>query len=460
MKIISYRGPSSAGGLSSAVGRAWRKHSHHDDLWCHIENNGLQVLSHKTQRQSIARIPQEIIDGHYRYCNEFLWPVMHDLEEHASFNLEHNRQYEQLNKFISQMACEESIQSGYFIHDYHFALLPRFLRQNNQSRSAIFWHIPWPEKSSYTALLADIAKGMLSANVIGFHTQEYAERFMRFIEYNLPQFISDPEKMLVKSSRFGNWPRNKDSWKEKITEIVVAPVGIDFRYWSSLAHQSDESLSMPFNDKPFILSVDRIDYTKGVDKRLQAIDCFFERFPHWRGEVRFVQACDRTRPGLAAFDNYWQDCQRLRQRLDQRWSNSNWSPVVWLPSALSASQLAQIYRDAEVMLVNPVKDGLNLTAKEYVACQVAKPGVLALSPGAGVWHELGHYCLPVQSEEPEKIAQCINKSLVLGSNEKLLRMSLLSDKVQANTLASWWYRMVNKLAAETEEPATLVKTAY
>jgi len=464
MKIVSYRGPGSAGGLSAAVGQAWREYVNTVDSWCHIQKDGLQILSHSQQQQPAVPLPQGLIGGHYQYCNEFLWPLMHDLEEHATYVPEHNRHYEQLNSIIGRTVSASSADSNYFIHDYHFALLPRLLPQSKQARSAIFWHIPWPEAVtnwSYIMPLADIARGMLGANVIGFHTQEYATRFMRFVEYNLPRFVCDWERMLIKSSQYGSGQESKDFRAQQITEIVVAPLGIDFTYWSSLANQNDNSAPVPLFDRPYILSVDRVDYTKGVHKRLQAIDCFFERFPQWQQKVIFVQACGRTRPGIAAFDNYWHQCQQLGTRIEEKWSRPEWSPLVWLQSALSTKQLAPIYRQAEVMLVNPIKDGLNLTAKEYIACQGNKPGVLALSPGAGVWQELGHYCLPVHPEEPEQMAQAINKALSLGDSEKMLRMSLLSDKVQANNLADWWYSMTNKLAVKTEkEVAPLIKGAY
>ena len=463
MKIISYRGPSSAGGLSTAVGQAWREYSNAADLWCHMEKNGMQVLSHTAEQQFETNLPQELIDGHYQYCNEFLWPIMHDLEEHATYIPEHKRQYEQLNGMISQAASKPLLDSSYFIHDYHFAVLPNLLKQNNQARSALFWHIPWPETIinwSYIMPLADVARGMLGANIIGFHTKEYARRFMKFVEYNLPQFICDWDKMLVKkSSRSRN--KSGDTATEEATEIVVAPVGIDYTYWSSLANQMDESSLSPCGGLPYVFSVDRVDYTKAVHKRLQAIDYFFERFPQWLEKVTFVQACGRTRPGISAFDNYWDQCQQLKTKIEDKWSNSHWSPLAWLEPSLSAKQLAQIYRNAAVMLVNPVKDGLNLTAKEYIACQGSEPGVLALSPGAGAWHELGHYCLPVHPQQHEQMAQSIHKALSLGSSEKKLRMNLLSDKVQANNLSDWWYSMTSKLERQTaKQSVRLIQNPY
>src|ERR1700722_19734961 len=145
MKIISYRGPSCAGGLSTAVGQAWREYSDDSDLWCHLQKNELQVLSHDQENRPIINLSEEIVDGHYRYCNEFLWPLMHDLEEYAVYNAEHNRQYEQLNATIVDSLERSSLSSSYFIHDYHFGLSPRLLRQRSESRSTIFWHIPWPE---------------------------------------------------------------------------------------------------------------------------------------------------------------------------------------------------------------------------------------------------------------------------------------------------------------------------
>lgn len=480
MKIISYRGPDSAGGVSSSLAQAWREYANISDSWCHINQNGLHVLSHSHREQVASGLPEGLIEAHYRYCNEFLWPVMHDMEEHATYVPEHRRQYEQLNAIVSHVVSKPlasaapqvvlADQSSYFIHDYHFATLPRLLKQRDPVRSASFWHIPWPKTIKnpiYIAPIADIARDMLSADFIGFHIKEYADNFMRFVENNLPEFVCDWEKKLIGHAQYANSSlTNKidglDDVSEnnkaflgkrvkRITEITVAPLGIDCKHWLALANQNSELAWQSPLVRPYVFSVDRVDYTKAVDHRLQAIDCFFKQFPHWREKMSFVQVCGRTRPGLAAYDKYWDRCQELTARIDAIACDTEWQPLIWLQHTLSDKQLAKMYRQAAVMLVNPIRDGLNLTAKEYVACQGNQPGVLTLSPGAGSWQELGHYCLPINPAHPEQMAEAINKALNLTNGEKTLRMSLLTDKVQANSLARWWYSMRNKLERKPEQ---------
>ncbi len=377
MNIITYRGPGMAGGLSNSVGQAWHTCADANDRWWNIGKNSLQcMLAGSDDAKDIASISPELIDGHYRYCNEFLWPVLHNMPEHSDFRLYANRQYEQFNWVVAKGLIDEfkqnkSSQLNCFIHDYHFTLLPYFLKKELNARSVYFWHIPWPkhiEDHSIISQLKNIASGLLYCEAIGFHTNEYAINFMQFVENNLPQYNCDWNAMSI--------THRQDP--ATTTSIMVAPLGIDYESWNILAGQNNDSDSQ-FKQMPYIFSVDRTDYTKGITNRLEAIDYFFERFPRWQQKIAFVQSCGRTRSGLSAFDQYWNSCHELQTRLMKNWSTNDWQPLIWLDENLTTDKLAKLYNGASVMLVNPVRDGLNLTAKEYIACQNSNPGVLLLS---------------------------------------------------------------------------------
>jgi trehalose 6-phosphate synthase len=202
---------------------------------------------------------------------------------------------------------------------------------------------------------------------------------------------------------------------------------------------------------PFILSVDRADYTKGVIDRIKAIDCLLENHPEWAGRIVFAQICGKTRTGLQSFDGYWDDSHRLYKELCEKWGSESWQPLIWIESSFSSAELAKIYRSAEAMLVNAVRDGLNLTAKEFVACQDQRAGVLALSKGTGAYYELGSHTVNVEPGNVRQIADSIHSGLMMGAHERAWRMAMLKDKVKSNSLSGWWYRFSQLMQNRPEQ---------
>jgi trehalose 6-phosphate synthase/phosphatase len=183
---------------------------------------------------------------------------------------------------------------------------------------------------------------------------------------------------------------------------------------------------------------------------MRAIDMFFERHPQWIGKIVFAQISGKTRPGLHAFDEYWQECRQLHHRLTQRWSTDGWEPLLWIEKSYGSAELATIYNSASLMLVNAVRDGLNLTAKEYVGCQSnVNPGVLALSNGTGAWHELGTHCVTLKPSDPLHIADGIATALSMEQYERVWRMTVLKERVRANTLSRWWYTFSSLIERRT-----------
>jgi trehalose-6-phosphate synthase len=456
MNIITYRGPGKAGGLSNSVGQAWYSCADSSDRWWNIGENTLQYLSAFDDTENdVTCIPPELIDGHYKYCNEFLWPVLHNLPTLSLLKSESCKHYDQFNLTVGEALASlfkhtNQLQPTCFIHDYHFALLPKLLKEKANARSVFFWHIPWPKKIDdhvITSQLKNMVAGILHSEGVGFHTNEYAINFIQFVEDNFPEYQCDWDAMSIS-------PQNG---MRHTTTVMVAPLGIDYDSWHNLAKQKNDP-NFQFKQMPYIFSVDRADYTKGVVNRLEAIDYFFERFPRWQQNVTFVQSCGRTRVGLTAFDQYWDNCHELQIRLNNKWGTEDWRPLVWLDENLPIDKLARLYSDASVMLVNPVRDGLNLTAKEYVACQISNPGVLVLSAGAGVWDELGNFSIKTNPHDPKAIAESINRALSLSPGEKSLRMNLLRAAVQKNNLVAWWFNFRNTLEKPTSPKIIDIRT--
>jgi len=432
MNIVSYRGPGMAGGVSAALSTLWAVEHAQGSRWYHMNDTAIKAFSNENQApQAIGAIPQMVIDGHYRFCNEFLWPVMHDMPEYARYTAADHGLYRSFNTIFSVhlSAAARWWSRQYFVQDYQLALLPELLASGVKNvESFVFWHIPWPRsvEKEHLGPIAEMARALLKASAVGFHTQEYAASFLRFVEQNLADVSVDWTNFLAGGT----------------TLVVVAPLGIDLDYWTKAAGREldifEDERFRSLKGKPFVLSVDRADYTKAVAERLEMIDRFFEHNPSWVGQMTFAQVCGRTRPGLAAFDDYWIRCRDLADRLKQRWASDNWQPLLWIETPVCQDDLALLYRETPVMLVNPVRDGLNLTAKEFVACQGERRGVLLLSAGAGAWHELGYYTIPVDPQRTKRMADRVCAALTMRPSEKLARVDLMREKLKANTLHHWW----------------------
>jgi len=416
MQIVSYRGPTQPGGVSNALTQIDYLQNQQSN-WFYIVDHELWIKN-KDQKRPIYAFDKIIQKNHYYYCNNFLWPIMHDMPELARYSLVERLHYKVFNSSLAlNLNRPDHLgKEAYFVNDYQLALLPKFLNANQNKY--IFWHIPWPKDvwPQHADAIGEIAEALLSADAIGFHTEEYKDNFENFVRQYLP-------------------------FAQVSSKLIVSPLGIDNRFWQENA--TENPLLPATNGVPYVLSVDRVDYTKGVRERLLAINHFFKTNPEWQEKVVFVQQCARSRPGLSEFDKYWHECRSIYQSVNSIYSKDAWKPILWTDKPTSPPELASSYANASIMLVNPLKDGLNLTAKEFVASQQSNPGVLTLSNGAGVWSELGNHCLSVRPKDLHSFAHKILYGLNMSIQEKKRRQRSLRNCVAANSLSMWWQKFVD-----------------
>ena len=430
MRILSYRGPSAPGGVSNSLTQIFHEHERVSQWWF-LRGDELVCLQDDCENPGYS-LGAELTSAHYNYCNNFLWPVLHDMPHLATYSEEEHRAYQAFNAIVSfrLRVAQKIMRDGCFVNDYQFALIPELIGKTMDS--FVFWHIPWPKNilPEHTDALVEIAHGLLSANVIGFHIQEYLDNFVDFVEKNLPH-------LEVKRAVYGL--SVKDGMLSRRTiSLVCSPLGIDSFHWNGLARQGLKSASSVARNLPFVLSVDRADYTKGIFERLAAIDAFFSSRPEWKGKIEFLQIGTRSRPGLSHFDKYWELCRNRYQSVNANHATDDWQPVRWIETAQSTADLAVLYSRAQSMIVSPIRDGLNLTAKEFAASQHNHPGVLLLSNGAGVYKEVGKHCIESDPSNPISFANSIAESLEMGDTERYSRIHLLKSAVMCNSLSSWW----------------------
>lgn len=451
MQILSYRGPSTPGGVSATLSRVLEQTAC-EQQWWYLHGSDLRKKTNKANStEPICQLPFEIIEGHYRYCNEFLWPLFHELPQYASFSENDRLMYEQLNKSIAWNVLQ-SEQSGKssrtFVNDYQLALCPRYLSNFSQDGIDVFWHIPWPETvdERFVPHLVDIVIGLLAAEKVGFHIEKYAFNFLRFIQSHLPDYkVNLSSSEVVRSDGH-------------TVKVVAYPLGVDSDFW--LSKLRDESFSCrevnveALSRVPFALSVDRADYTKGVYERLLGIEHFFEANADKIETITFVQICQKTRSGLSAYESYWERCRLLYESINERWGSKKWQPIVWIDKPVSSNVLAWLYKRATIMLVTPLYDGLNLTAKEFALCSI--DGVLILSARAGAWTELNENVLTLVHLLPENISQQICNALSLSKKSRKERMDNLRRIVLNNSLGGWWQKFGGDLrVAEKVVPLSI-----
>jgi trehalose 6-phosphate synthase/phosphatase len=373
-----------------------------------------------------CNINQSVTEGHYRYCNNFLWPIMHDLPQFAIFSELDRSCYARFNLAVARnySSSSRSGNASCFVQDYQLALVPDLLRRE-PTRTALFWHIPWPANVNplHVSPLTEVGRGMLGASFLGFHTREYAHNFLSFIDSHIAEARVD-------------YQRERVLLEGRVTEVIVSPLGIDLSYWTELRMQYGRTVQNDESQPRFILSVDRADYTKGIFERLDAIDQFYESHPEMLGKVHFVNVCHRTREGLPHFDAYWLRCRRRADAISQRWAQAGWRPLIWITEPLEAKDLVRLYSDAAAVMISPIRDGLNLVAKEYSAVQ--QRGALLLSRGAGVWHELGDLALSVDPGSSEATVSAIKQALTMSNTEKYIRALQARKRLRGNSLGQWW----------------------
>ncbi len=434
MNIVSYRGPNSAGGVAAAL-RTLMSPENKADIWYFLNNTDIEFLeSGKAKATKIASLDQALLAGHYRFANEFLWPVFHGLSSYARLNQADMERYDLFNRCLALDIASgaDNRFNPYFIHDYQLALLPLYLASFSDAFKCFFWHIPWPELVPPFALpkLIEIAASLLKTDKLGFHTGQYRTNFMRFVEEHLESVFVDFETHII-----------HDKKSNSTSEILATPLGIDNEFWSRTMAESILLASLPdgFGKlSPYVLSVDRADYTKGIRERLIAIECFFKFFPEYKGKLRFVQICAPSRKGLSAFDNYWSECRRIASSINQAFGEKGWIPIVWLEDPVDIEVLALFYNNAAALLISSIKDGLNLTAKEFIACQTVNPGVLILSKFAGVADELGDDAILIDPHSIEQIVLAVKQALSLSESKRKEMLMHASNSNKQNSLAHWY----------------------
>lgn len=405
-------------------------------------------------------LDQETAQGFYEgIANQALWPLFHHFPSQLRFDPAHWQEYVRANEiFRDEILKHLRPDDLVWIHDYHLLLLPHMLREAAPEISiGFFLHVPFPSSSVFRTIpkREEFLRGMLGADYLGFHTHRYLQHFRTSV-LRLMGLRSQMDHV-----EFG----------KRIVRLDALPIGIAPQQFSDLltkgagTRKQLAELKQRFGYCKILLGVDRLDYTKGIPERLRAYRRFLQDHAEWRGKVVLIQVAVPSRERVPRYTRLRREVDELIGEINGDWSTPNWSPITYLRRNLPQAELAALYASADVALVTPLRDGLNLVAKEYVACKSSGDGVLVLSEFAGAAAEMGEALL-VNPYDEEGLCSTIARALTLGETEKRERMMALYKRVHKNNVFAWGDRFIRNLTAAAltrseqlhNEPLPLDKT--
>ncbi len=417
----------SSGGLVAAMEPAMRER---DGVWIGWAGARLKPDEELHVPDAPYRIhPVRLTDHetkrfYHGFSNATLWPLFHSLPERVALDRRSWEIYEKVNERFAEAALEEMDgEDLIWVHDYHLALVPEFIRRKRpDARIAFFLHIPFPPYDVYRILpwYRGILRGLLSCDLIGFHSEGYVSNFVDCVDRLLGERI-DRETGRIEHG-------------DHTARVAAFPLGIDYDEYERRAREAPRPKRA--STERVILGVDRLDYTKGIPERFRAYERLLELHPEHHGNVTLIQVAVPSREQVSEYQALKRQIDELVGRINGRFGTSLWTPIRYIHRSVTPQRLSALYRDAAVGLVTPLRDGMNLVAKEFVASQTDEPGVLVLSRMAGAADAMQE-SLRVNPYNIDSVADAIHQALVMSLDERETRLLALQRRERRNDLHEW-----------------------
>ncbi|HEY7634566.1 MAG TPA: trehalose-6-phosphate synthase [Gemmatimonadales bacterium] len=444
----------SSGGLATGLRRLRARPARPWIGWPGVALDPSSSLQRELDDQLAASVSHGVslseaeITGYYRrFANGLLWPLLHDQNPGGVAKPADWIDYQAVNRRFADVVLTE-LRAGdrVWIHDYHLMLLPRMLRQRRPDiRIAFFLHTPFPDTSVLSSCpkAGALLDGMLGADVVGFHTREYVQRFAALVS----DLLGRPAQLVSGSGVV-------DDLGRPVT-VHSCPMGIDEARFSELAADPGvlvRAAAIRRQSNPLFVGIDRLDPTKGIPERLQAFGRLLEIRPELQGHARMIQLAVPSREEIPAYRALRTRVEAMVDELNARFGNGRWKPVEYTYGTLAEPELVALYRAADIMLVTPLRDGMNLVAKEFVASRTDDAGVLVLSRQAGAASELTAALL-VDPADPEALALGYAAALDMSPAERRVRMRRLRARVKAHDVHRWAAECLAQLEAVRRTPS-------
>jgi trehalose 6-phosphate synthase/phosphatase len=452
----------SSGGLVSAIKSYFERPDKQDEIYSEkvwVGSMEATETDWDVAKESSALSPDFTIEpvfpdkeqyGDYYngFCNSTLWPIFHYFPSIVEFKKEYFEAYRNINQQFA-----EKIKTIYkpgdiiWIHDYQLLLLPQMLREYFPDATiGFFLHIPFPSYEIFRLLPTRwkraLLQGILGADLVGFHTHDYAQHFIQSC------------KMILKvENQFTNI-----LFKDRLIKTDLFPIGIDYeKFRGAITNETvvgiATSLEGKFYNQKIVFSVDRLDYTKGLEFRLDGYEEFLNKYPEWKEKVVFILNIIPSRDLIPAYMNRKSLIEEKVSTINGKFSSLHWQPLIYRYNHLSFEELCALYQVADAALITPLRDGMNLVAKEYIASCIDK-GVLILSELTGAASELGEAVL-VNPTDVEEVADAIDTALTMHVIEQRSRLSSMQRRIATYNVFKWMSEFLGCLNEAKEEQESL-----
>jgi len=387
-----------------------------------------------TQLKELNNYPvflsQAQIKGYYDgFCNKTIWPLFHSFPQYTFYKNSLWDEYKRVNRIFYQAILDIAQPDDIiWIHDYQLMLLPKLLRKKMPGLTiGFFLHIPFPPQEIYRLLpwRREILEGILGADLIGFHTYDYVRNFLDSIL-----------RLFGYGSNLG-YVR----YKNRILKADTFPMGIDYERFSSAVQNPNtkkeiKKIREEIGEKKIILSIDRMDYTKGIIERLESYELFLQENPEYLEKVILIMVAVPSRIRVKQYQQLKQQVDKLIGKINGKYATVTWSPIRYFFRSIPFSELIALYYIADVGLVTPLKDGMNLVAKEFIATKTYHKGVLILSEMAGAANELGE-ALIVNPNNKQQISWALKYALNMPDKEQRRRNRLMQRRLENYNVKKW-----------------------
>jgi trehalose 6-phosphate synthase/phosphatase len=385
-------------------------------------------------------IESKVYNPYYNgFCNATLWPLFHYFPSFVVYNQAYFEMYEKVNELFAA-ALMNIYQPGdtIWIHDYQLFLLPGMVRELiPEARIGFFLHIPFPSFEIFRLLhrpwKEKIIRGMLGADLIGFHIHEYVQHFLKTVRMVIG--VDHHFRVIT--------------YMNRLVKAEMFPLGIDFARFNGTSQLPDvidkkDMIITNLPDKKIIFSVDRLDYTKGVTHRLSGFERFLELHPEWKNNIVFVLVIVPSRQIISKYNERRKLIEEQVGGINGRFSTLSWQPIIYRYNNLPFDELCALYLAADVALITPLRDGMNLVAKEYVASCADQKGVLILSELAGAAAELGE-SIQVNPLDKEELAHALQQALIMPEEEQRSRLILMQERLKSYDVVNWVHDYLTQL---------------
>jgi trehalose 6-phosphate synthase len=383
--------------------------------------------------------PEAETGYYYGFANEGLWPLCHIAHVRPTFRSADWEQYRKVNELFARTVVDEATSDDpiVLVQDYHFALLPRMIRQLMPDATIVtFWHIPWPNPEAFAICpwRAELLDGLLGSSILGFHTQFHCNNFVDTVDRTLEARV-DRETFTV-------------SYRGAATAVKRYPISIEWPPAPNLVAKSVEQCRQDVRERHGLpaaqalgIGVDRLDYTKGIEERLRAVERLLEMQPQLIGKFTFVQVGAPTRSRIIEYQQYESRIRALVDRINARFPNAGHPAIILAIGHHEPEQVYEYYRASELCVVSSLHDGMNLVAKEFVASRDDERGVLILSQFTGAARELPEAII-VNPYDTEQCATALHLALTMPERDQRARMRLMRGLVQEFNAYRWVARML------------------